>query len=367
MNRQPVTLKLTTIACTVVLSACAAKPVVREPIVIVAAPPADLVHTLEAGDMLGDLAVTYTGDIHNWQAIAEYNNIDDPAKIKIGDQIEIPADLLTEAARQEAGLAKVELVSEDRQDAMVSAGVPAGIPAGVPAGVPVGVPAGDTVAGDEIIVETPLVDNSQGLDVEVDDYTTVADTTAGESADSKIKITDIANDESKVAANSALTAAIGATVSGPVENELGDVAAAQSANPKRNNAADSQAATSPQTESLALTTDANKVTQPVEEAPVVLAAVTPVERFVLRPIKDVETGVIDGEPTVRVVGTYYPKGIYAEPATYADLLVRVAPGTLFPYEAEIDGWYEVVYEDGSGFIRITDAELVNKIDTAAEQ
>lgn len=62
---------------------------------------------------------------------------------------------------------------------------------------------------------------------------------------------------------------------------------------------------------------------------------------------------------VKVVGTYYPKGVYSQPAVYSDLLMRVAPGTTFRLDRRIDDWYRIVTGDGTGYIRANDAEVIN--------
>lgn len=68
---------------------------------------------------------------------------------------------------------------------------------------------------------------------------------------------------------------------------------------------------------------------------------------------------VDDVQTIRIVGSYYPKGVYAEPSTSADLLMRVAPGTEFVLERSIDGWYRVSIESGAGYIRDGDARIVD--------
>ena len=62
---------------------------------------------------------------------------------------------------------------------------------------------------------------------------------------------------------------------------------------------------------------------------------------------------------VRVVGSYFPKGVYAQPANYSRLMMRVAPGTLFELEREVRDWYGVVTEEGIGYLREGDAELLS--------
>lgn len=65
-----------------------------------------------------------------------------------------------------------------------------------------------------------------------------------------------------------------------------------------------------------------------------------------------------GGTQVKVVGTYYPKGIYTEPAPYSKLIMRVAPGTLFVLDSQVNDWYKIQTEGGAGFIRTNDAAIV---------
>ncbi len=62
--------------------------------------------------------------------------------------------------------------------------------------------------------------------------------------------------------------------------------------------------------------------------------------------------------TVRVVGTYYPKGVYQQPASYSTLIMRVAPGTVFELEREVNDWYKVITADGVGYLRAVDGVVV---------
>lgn len=64
-------------------------------------------------------------------------------------------------------------------------------------------------------------------------------------------------------------------------------------------------------------------------------------------------------PQIKVIGTYYPKGIYAEPANYSRLISRAAPGTLFPLESEVNTWFKIMTEQGVGYIRQSDSALVD--------
>lgn len=61
---------------------------------------------------------------------------------------------------------------------------------------------------------------------------------------------------------------------------------------------------------------------------------------------------------VKVVGSYYPKGLYDEPANYARLIQRVSPGTVFTLEAQVNDWYKVISDKGVGYLRANDGVLV---------
>ena len=69
---------------------------------------------------------------------------------------------------------------------------------------------------------------------------------------------------------------------------------------------------------------------------------------------------------IRVLGSYYPKGVYAEPASYSRLLMRVAPGTVFELEDEFDDWYGVVTERGVGYLRRADGLVLDPSSAAGQ-
>ena len=51
-------------------------------------------YTVEQDDRLSDIAYALTGSIDNWVVIAEYNDVKDARKIRTGDVLEIPVDLI---------------------------------------------------------------------------------------------------------------------------------------------------------------------------------------------------------------------------------------------------------------------------------
>ncbi len=75
---------------------------VQQPAAPVAAAPqtagasSDILYILREGDSLTTVAANLTGSEGNWQRIADYNRIADPAQIGIGQPIRIPSSILLE-------------------------------------------------------------------------------------------------------------------------------------------------------------------------------------------------------------------------------------------------------------------------------
>ncbi len=99
----------------------------------------------------------------------------------------------------------------------------------------------------------------------------------------------------------------------------------------------------------------------VEVAPVVVTPINTNRDFELSPI-----GAGNSQPQsfagvgqqIKVIGSYYPKGIYTEPAPYSRLIMRVAPGSKFSVTDEVNGWYKIDTQSGTGYIRTSDAEII---------
>jgi hypothetical protein len=95
---------------------------------------------------------------------------------------------------------------------------------------------------------------------------------------------------------------------------------------------------------------------------VVLEPVKTNRAFQLSPIKESElvrrAQKKAAAVKVQVVGTYYPKGIYRQPANYSTLVMRAAPGTLFDVEYLANDWYKIVTKNGIGYLREDDGKVV---------
>jgi len=95
---------------------------------------------------------------------------------------------------------------------------------------------------------------------------------------------------------------------------------------------------------------------------VVVQSVVTNRTFELNPIDESElrpTRSVSGEmPQIKVSGTYYPKGVYQQPASYSTLMMRATPGTVFELEREVNDWYKIITADGVGYLRAVDGTIV---------
>jgi hypothetical protein len=95
----------------------------------------------------------------------------------------------------------------------------------------------------------------------------------------------------------------------------------------------------------------------------VLVPVVANRAFKLKPIDETKSinQTQSKRPAVKVqiVGTYYPKGIYRQPANYSTLVMRAAPGTLFDVEYLANDWYKIATKNGIGYLRADDGKVVS--------
>lgn len=92
---------------------------------------------------------------------------------------------------------------------------------------------------------------------------------------------------------------------------------------------------------------------------VVIEPVASNRNFELKPLPtDLTQRASTASAYVKVVGSYYPKGVYSQPAAYSTLLLRVAPGTLFEFDGKVNDWYKVTTDKGAGYIRVVDGLII---------
>lgn len=110
------------------------------------------------------------------------------------------------------------------------------------------------------------------------------------------------------------------------------------------------------------TTLAVRRNQAATVSPVVVTPINSNRDFTLNPIDATSTtqprSYAGGGAQVKVVGSYYPKSIYIAPDFASKMIMRVAPGTLFGLESQVNDWYKIQTDNGSGYIRINDAAIV---------
>ncbi len=191
----------------------------------------NITHTVAPGDRLSDIALKYTGQIGQWEAIAAYNNITDPRTLRIGDTLTIPASMIPARKRPVTS-------------SVTSSGVAA------------------ATSGTLALQRTREAQETQG--------------------------------------------------------EAGDV--------------------------LIAPVNTNRTFD-----------LSPIETSSLNESHDNNSS----QPRIRVIGSYYPKGVYQQPASYSKLIMRVAPGTIFELEQEVNDWYKVVTDQGVGYIRMIDGTLIS--------
>lgn len=111
------------------------------------------------------------------------------------------------------------------------------------------------------------------------------------------------------------------------------------------------------TMALQRTRDAEPDAKDVQVAPVTSNRSFQLERMDESDIGKTKTKGVN-PPRIKVVGTYYPKGVYQQPASYSKLMMRVAPGTVFELDREVNDWYKVNTSQGTGYLRAVDARLI---------
>lgn len=119
-----------------------------------------------------------------------------------------------------------------------------------------------------------------------------------------------------------------------------------------------QTTVTPEAQSSSLAIRRNEVT----DAQVIVTPVNINREFDLNPIDPnappAELSYSGDGTQVKVIGSYYPKGIYTEPAAYSKLIFRAAPGTLFVLDSKVNDWYKIELTSGNGYIRTSDATIV---------
>jgi hypothetical protein len=94
-----------------------------------------------------------------------------------------------------------------------------------------------------------------------------------------------------------------------------------------------------------------------ENSSVVVTPVYTNRHFDLRPLSHGGITQLTEQRQVKILGTYYPKGIYSQPDPASRVLMRLAPGTLLELERQFDSWYRVATVEGTGYLRADDGRV----------
>lgn len=97
-----------------------------------------------------------------------------------------------------------------------------------------------------------------------------------------------------------------------------------------------------------------------EAADVVVSAVTTNKAFDLIPLAAGVSSARASTRYVKVVGSYFPKGVYTHPDSASRLVMRLAPGTVLTLDREYDGWFKVETSEGEGYLRVADGEVLRR-------
>ena len=115
-------------------------------------------------------------------------------------------------------------------------------------------------------------------------------------------------------------------------------------------------------DTLSATRSSTTVDNSTAEVDVAAVVVEPVDNnrnFELKPLPtDQSQRASSASAYIKIVGSYYPKGVYSQPAPYSTLLLRVAPGTLFEFDRKVNDWYKVNTDKGAGYIRAVDGLII---------
>lgn len=366
-------------------------------------------HIVGPNETMWTIAKLTTGDANNWRILAEINQLDVNTPMKIGQEILIPADLvspelaghipnvpansilagsndintleqpitLAAAAPLEEVIPETNVVIDNGLQPVTQASL-----ASDPLGDPASTQLQDNVnaVADNTMAEPAMAEPA--IDPTLNAVPLRAD--AGETLwDMAKRTTGDATNWKAIAAHNGFTEAdigrirYGQTIHVPVDlakAELGGNKIAEAPLPKTDEIADAAA-----TNDLvaAATTEpaapaANATQESVDATASLVASASDLNTGVSAESQDIkiveatfqtdESVQVVEEPAVAtnqvvlVSGTYYPKAVYHEADFSSSLLMRVSPGTEMKVTRAMGPWYEVQTEFGVGYMHSRDIQ-----------
>ena len=316
-------------------------------------------HVLGAGETLYSVANQLTGTSSNWKQIADYNNIDDPGSVSVGQEILIPLNLVMLETANAASGSEYTLVSpaSNAIDEAVSTESFTLVDSSETAVVP----AEDTMAMDvAAIVSTPEGDYSFVEQTAVEPLAEAEldipslDTTAAQAVTSPVEaVTE--NDMASVSAPAPTDEQITDNKKPTVRERISSFASIIKTSfklPKKT------APTLPETP-LPTMTKSHDMTA-METSPVTEETIDVVETgsATVAPLEQAGTENTETAEWIQIAGDFTPKAVYKDAGYASGLLMRVPPGTTLKMTSQNGDWYQVETDAGAGYVFHRDASPV---------
>ncbi len=331
-------------------------------------------HVLGAGETLYSIASQFTGSSTNWKKIADYNGIENPDAMLVGDEVLIPLDLVILESGNNKDSASYALVSPV-QTALDEAVKETTNPETRPSPT--------VISATEIVIHSdeniPEINSStETIQAEyIQDQTPEKQATHAQDFE-PVAENDISTSENtpairtKDAVSSSEKPSIDPPSPPSLRERLSNFASLIKTGFKR--------PSSSQREETSVTPTPAANTQDSPRETVDMASLDIVEKDSVdkdpgnsvqqsrpeqAPTLDATSAENNGSPRalkpvkrIQIDGNFTPKAIYKGAGYESGLLMRVAPGTTFELMSQKDDWYEVETDKGMGYVFHRDALLI---------
>lgn len=308
-------------------------------------------HRLGAGETLYSVATRFTGESANWKQIADFNGIESPDAMTVGQEILIPLHLVTTESGSLERPATYAVVSPSRSALDESAsvtdeGAPGAEPP-VPAENAVwditAVSVGPATATTPDESQTDTVGDFVSAEQDIPDIGTLPATTKSDETSNQLSASaDVIAPE---------------TIDTPVADQRPGFRERVSRLAKKIGIGPGTAA-----EATARSAAAS-ATLTVPAAMKAIPGSEPENndnKRIKTALKDSASSVEDNSQWIQIEGDFTPKAVYSGAGYDSELLMRVSPGTTMKLTRRADDWYEIQTSKGPGFVFHRDALIVEK-------
>lgn len=321
----------------------------------------DYQHKVGEQEILWDIAKKFTGDATNWRILAELNELDANGSVRVGQLLNIPADMLKPEWNSPTGEASATTAAAETVMPATSSGTTDGAveePALAASKSVPEIPSRDF----EVQAGESMWELAKRTTGDATNWKLIADANGMSEKDAgriyygqKIRVP-----EALIRTDRAPSEAV-AVASVPVETP-----APQNASQSAAQVAEQSTEPQPQTrviaeaqpvESLPSDQDLTILEASYKAAPMDTTTATVNAHGALLqtpPPAGVDAGNQEEGEWIMVSGTYYPKAIYNDANFSSSLLMRVSPGTRLKVSRAIGPWYEVRTERGFGYVHARD-------------